>query len=52
VSLKLQIGAVGTQDNISTKLKVKGVADTENIDKAEAIIKEGVQTALDKLEEY
>jgi hypothetical protein len=39
------------QDNISAELKAEGVADAEDIDKVEAIIKEGVRTALDKLEE-
>jgi hypothetical protein len=54
VSSKLQIGAVGTQDDVSAELEAEGVAegvaDAEDVDEAEAMI-EGVQTALDKLEE-
>ena len=40
------------QDNRSAELKVEGIVDKDNIEKAEVIIKEGVQAALDKLEEY
>ena len=41
VSSKFQIGAVGTQDDISAELEAEGVADTEDVDEAEAMIKEG-----------
>ena len=40
------------QDNRSVELKVEGIVDEDNIEEVEAIIKEGVQVALDKLEEY
>ena len=40
------------QDNRSVELKVEGIIDKDDTEKAEAIIKEGVQVALDKLEEY
>ena len=40
------------QDNRSAELKVKGIVDKDNTKEVEAIIKEGVQAALDKLEEY
>ena len=40
------------QDNRSAELKAEGVVDEDDMEEAEAIIKEGVQAALDKLEEY
>ena len=41
VSSKLQIGAVGTQDDVSIELKAEGIADAEHVDKSEAMIKGG-----------
>ena len=52
VSLNLQARDVDTQGNRSAELKAEGVVDKDNTEEAEAIIKEGVQAALDKLEEY
>ena len=51
-SLKLQARAVNIQDNIGIELKAEGIVNEEDMEEAEAIIKEGVQVALDKLEEY
>ena len=52
VSLNLQAKDVNTQGNRSAELKAEGIVNKNNTEEAEAIIKEGVQAALDKLEEY
>ena len=52
VSLKLQARAVNTQDDIGVELEAEGVVNEEDAEEAEAMIEEGVQAALDKLEEY
>lgn len=41
MSSKLQIGAVGTQDDVSAELEAEGIADAEYVDESEAMIKEG-----------
>ena len=52
MSLNLQARDVNTQDNRSAELEAEGVVDKDNTEEVEAMIKEGVQAALDKLEEY
>ena len=52
VSLNLQARDIDTQGNKSAELKAEGIVDKDNTEEAEAIIKKGVQAALDKLEEY
>lgn len=51
-SLKLQARAVDAQDDVGAELEAEGVVNEEDAGEAEAMIEEGVQAALDKLEEY
>jgi hypothetical protein len=51
VSSSLQAGAIGTNDDVSAELKAEGVADKNDAEETEAMIEEGVQAALEKLEE-
>ena len=49
--MSLQANAANMQEDISTELKIDSIADKDNVGKTKAIIKEGVQAALKKLEE-
>ena len=48
MSLSLPAGA-NIQNNASTELKVEGIADKDDVEETEVIIKEGVQIVLEKL---
>jgi len=42
VSLSLQAGAIGMNNNVSAELEAEGVVDKNNMEETEAIIKEVV----------
>ena len=52
MSLSLQADATNIQKNINVEFKADSVTDKNNTGKAEVIVKEGVQAALEKLKEY
>ena len=52
MSLSLQADTTNIQEDISIKFKTNSITDKDNMEETKAIVKEEIQVALKKLEEY